>query len=77
MEPTKSTREVMQKASELKGPAVEWFRKNLTDEFGNLVDQLRVVGYLGQMLMELAEEELKLIKVQSETDAPKIRVYQS
>lgn len=76
MEGTKSTREVMQKAAELKGPLVEWARGHLTSGFGNEIDQLRVVGYLCERVMELVETELRVLKVQGEEEGPRIKVYQ-
>ena len=42
--------------------------------YGDISDQLRVMGYVGEALMNMAESELKIIQLADEADKPKIQV---
>ena len=64
----KTQNQVRKKAAELQGPLTEFFRKHLTSAYGDEVDQLRVVGYLGELMMNMAECELTAIKLQMEME---------
>jgi hypothetical protein len=67
----KSTADVKRRAGELKEPFVEFMRKELGD-FGEVVDQLRVLGYLCEAMMKLAETELIALKLLDDHERPKI-----
>jgi hypothetical protein len=69
----KSTQEVLEKAAAIKEPLVEFFQKQLGD-FGDEVDQLRVLGHAAQALVDLAQSELDEIKLQEEVANPKSRI---
>jgi hypothetical protein len=66
--PRRSIEEVRKKAAELQEPLTEFFRRALTSGYGDEVDQLRVVGYLCQLMMEMVERELSAIKLQEEME---------
>lgn len=67
----KSTADVKRKAGELKAPFVEFMRRELGD-FGDEVDQLRVLGYLSEAMMKLAETELTALKLLRENGESRI-----
>ena len=63
----KTIQQVMEKSVEI--------RKDVTDAvvralngWGEDVDKLRVLGYLGEAMMALAEEELKILKLRDENE---------
>jgi len=64
----KTQNQVRKKAAELQGPLTEFFRKHLTSAYGDEVDQLRVVGYLCEIVQGMVEVELKTIKIQMEME---------
>ena len=65
--PTKNTEEVLTKAIQLKPDFVEFFKKAL-DGWGDLVDQLRVMGHMCQAGVDLAQAELEQLKLQDEQE---------
>ena len=65
---TKSTEEILRKAVQMKPDFVEYMRKQL-DGFGDVVDQLRVLGHLGQAMVDLSQDELSQIKLQMDEEA--------
>ncbi len=67
----KSTAEVRRRAGEMKGAFVEFMRREL-GEFGDEVDQLRVLGYLCEAMMKLAETELTALKLQRDGEKPRV-----
>lgn len=67
----KSTAEVRRRAAEMKAPFVEFMRKEL-GEFGEEADQLRVLGYLCEAMMKLAETELSALKLLGDQEKPRI-----
>ena len=67
MEPTKTANNVMHQGRELQADLVEFLRKRL-ERYGNLVDQLRVLGYLGQAMVDMANSELMQIKLQDDME---------
>lgn len=74
---TKDTQEILTKAVQLKGDFVEFFRKAL-DGWGDLVDQLRVMGHMCQSGVDLAQAELEELKLQDEEEKrSKIRVVEN
>lgn len=76
MEPTKTQNNVRQQAISMKAAMVEFLQRHLMG-YGNVVDQLRVMGYLGQAMVEMAEGELRAIKMADEAEEKaKIKVYQ-
>lgn len=42
--------------------------------WGDVTDQLRVMGYVGEAMMNMAESELKVIQLAEEAEKPKIQV---
>lgn len=64
----KTQNQLCKKASDMKEPLVEFFRKHLTSGFGDEVDQLRCIGYLCEMMQDMVECELKAIKLQQEME---------
>jgi cell division septal protein FtsQ len=72
MRPTKTANNVMNQGRELQADLVDFLRKRL-ERYGNLVDQLRVLGYLGQALVDMANSELTQIKLQDDM-AEKTRI---
>jgi hypothetical protein len=76
MDSEKTTNNIRTQAGKMKGPMVEFLKGHLKD-YGNLVDQLRVMGYLGQAMVDMANSELMALKVQDEAEQnPPIKVYQ-
>ena len=76
MEPTKTTEQILEQAAKMKGEIVEFLKQHLNG-YGNLVDQLRVMGYLGQAMVDMANNELTKLKLMNEEEEKaKIRVYQ-
>lgn len=67
MRPTKTQNQVRRKALELHAEYVGFMREYL-EGWGNLVDQLRVLGNLGAAGVEMAEAELTLIKLQDDRE---------
>ncbi len=67
----KSTAEVRRRAGEMKEPFVAFMRRELGD-FGDEVDQLRVLGYLCEAMIKLAETELTALKLLDDHEKPKI-----
>jgi len=64
----KTQNQIRKKAADMKAPLVEFFRKHLTSAYGDEVEQLRVVGYLCEMMMEMAESELQALKLLREME---------
>lgn len=64
---TKTTQEVLTKAVQIKPDVVEFFQKHLGG-FGDMVDQLRVLGHVCQAMVDLAQHELEQLKLQDEQD---------
>jgi hypothetical protein len=77
MESEKTTNNIRNQAGKMKGPMVEFLKGHLKD-YGNLADQLRVVGWLGQAMVDMANAELTALKLQDEAEKrePPIKVYQ-
>jgi len=76
MDSTKTTNNVREQAAKMQGPLTAFLKQHL-GEYGNLVDQLRVVGWLGQAMVDLANAELMALKLQDEAEKKaEIRVYQ-
>ena len=76
MEPTKTTEQILEQAAKMKGEIVEFLKQHLNG-YGNLIDQLRVMGYLGQAMVDMANNELTKLKLMNEEEEKaKIRVYQ-
>ena len=76
MEPTKTTEQILEQAAKMKGEIVEFLKQHL-EGFGNLIDELRTVGHLGQAMVDMANNELRMLKLADEEDKKaKIRVYQ-
>jgi hypothetical protein len=77
VEGEKTTNNIRNQAGKMKGPMVEFLKGHLKD-YGNLVDQLRVVGWLGQAMVDMANAELMALKLQDEAEKrePPIKVYQ-
>jgi hypothetical protein len=76
MEPTKTQNNVLNQAAKMKDGMVNFLKTNL-EGYGNLVDQLRVVGHLGQAMVDMANSELLALKLQHEAEErAKIRIYQ-
>ena len=67
----KSTAEVRRRATELQEPFVAFMRRELGD-YGEVPDQLRVLGYLCEAMMKLAETELTALKQLDDVEKPKI-----
>lgn len=67
----KTTEEILRKAVEMKPDFVEWMRRHLHN-FGDVTDQLRVMGHLGQAMVDMAQTELDALKLQEEQGKPKI-----
>ena len=67
----KSTAEVQRRAAEMKAPFVEFMRRELS-EFGDEVDQLRVLGYLCEAMMKLSETELTALKLMRDAEKPRV-----
>jgi hypothetical protein len=68
---TKTTQEVMTKAVQMRPDVVEFFQKHL-GSFGDMVDQLRVLGHVCQAMVDLAQHELEELRMQDELEKPKI-----
>jgi hypothetical protein len=64
----KTENQVRKKAAELQEPLTEFFRRHLTSQYGDAVDQLRVVGYVCQIMQTMVEDELSAIKLQMEME---------
>lgn len=64
----KTQNQIRKKAAEMQEPLTEFFRRHLTSQYGDAVDQLRTVGYLCALMQDLVECELKAIKLQDEMD---------
>ena len=76
MEPSKTYNNVHQQALRMKTDIVEFLREKLAG-YGNLVDQLRVMGYLGQAMVDMSNSELTQIKLADEAEKKaEIKVYQ-
>jgi hypothetical protein len=76
MEPTKTTEQILEQAAKMKSTVTEVLKRNL-EGFGNLIDELRTVGHLGQAMVDMANNELRVLKLADEEDKKaKIRVYQ-
>jgi hypothetical protein len=77
MESEKTTNNIRNQAGKMKGPMVEFLKAHLKD-YGNLVDQLRVMGWLGQAMVDMANAELAALKLQDEEEKaePAVKVYQ-
>ena len=76
MEPTKTTEQILEQAAKMKSTVIEVLKRNL-EGFGNLIDELRTVGHLGQAMVDMANNELRVLKLADEEDKKaKIRVYQ-
>lgn len=71
MQPTKDSGAVRRKAIELRDNMIHFFKREL-EGFGNLADQLRVMGYVGEAMISMAETELALLKAQDAEAAKKI-----
>ena len=67
----KSTAEVRKRATELQEPFVTFMRRELGG-FGEVADQLRVMGYLCEAGLEMAETELKVLKMRDDMARPKV-----
>jgi hypothetical protein len=77
MEPSKTLNNVQNQVAKMKGPIIAFLKTHL-DTYGNLIDQLRVMGYLGQAMVDMANTELVLLKMQDEAeDRAKVKVYQN
>jgi hypothetical protein len=74
---TKTTNNIRNQAGKMKGPMVEFLKGHLKD-YGNVVDQLRVMGWLGQAMVDMANRELNLLKLEDEIEKaePAVKVYQ-
>ena len=76
MEPTKTTEQILEQAAKMKSTVIEVLKRNL-EGFGNLIDELRTVGHLGQAMVDMANNELTKLKLMNEEEEKaKIRVYQ-
>ena len=77
MDGTKTTNNVRLQAGKMKLPMTEFLKAHLRD-YGNLVDQLRVMGWLGQAMIDMAHSELMALKLQDEAEKaePAVKVYQ-
>ena len=76
MEPSKTQNNVHQQALKMNVEMTEFLREKLAG-YGNLVDQLRVMGYLGQAMVDMANSELTQIKLANEAEKKaEIKVYQ-
>ena len=76
MDSTKTTNNVREQAAKMRGPLTLFLKQHLA-EYVNLVDQLRVVGWLGQAMADMAQAELIGLKLQDEAEKKaEIRVYQ-
>jgi len=73
----KTTAEVRDRAIII-GPDIQDYLIKKIQGWGDLTDQLRVLGYIAQGIMAFAETELKAIKMRSEMDSrdTTIKVYQ-
>ena len=67
----KTTEEILTKALQSKPDFVEFFKRLLVG-FGDEVDQLRVFGHMCQAGVDLAQHELEEIKMQEDSEKPKI-----
>jgi hypothetical protein len=67
MEPTKDLKDVQRKAIDLREVLIRVFKREL-GEFGNLADQLRVLGYCAEAMLTMAETELRLLKAQGDAE---------
>lgn len=70
----KTTEEILTKAIQLKPDFVEWMRKHL-DGWGDVSDQLRVLGHMCQAGVDLAQHELEEIRMQEQMEKPIVKVY--
>ncbi len=77
MDSTKTINEVRLQAGKMKAPMVRFLDGHLRG-FGNVVDQLRVMGWLGQAMVDMANSELAALKLQDEAEnaEPAVKVYQ-
>ena len=76
MDKNKTTDQIREKAAKMKGPMVAFLKQHLGN-FGDLIDQLRVMGWLGQGMVDMANQELAALKMQEEAEKPpQIKVYQ-
>lgn len=69
----KTTQEILEKAAALKPEIVEFWKRAVGD-WGDEVDQLRVLGHASQAMVDLAQSELEAIKLQEEVANPKSRI---
>ena len=77
MDTTKTTNNVRMQAGKMKLPMITFLKRQL-ESYGNLVDQLRVMGWLGQAMVDMANAELMALKLQDELEKaePAVKVYQ-
>lgn len=77
MEPSKTQNNLMAQANEVRPKLIEFLTRELKD-YGNLVDQLRVTGLLGEALLDFAEGNLRRLKFEHDEEVKKmVKVYQS
>ena len=69
----KTTQEILEKAASQKPDIVEFWKRAVGD-WGDEVDQLRVLGHASQAMVDLAQAELDEIKLQEEVANPKSRI---
>ena len=62
---------IKNKAFAMEEPFREFMAKHLTG-WGSLADQLRVMGYLCEAGLEMAETELKVLKMRDDMARPKV-----
>lgn len=77
MDSSKTLNNIRLQAGKMKAPMVRFLDGHLRG-YGNLVDQLRVMGWLGQAMVDMANAELAALKLQDEAEnrEPAVKVYQ-
>jgi phage baseplate assembly protein gpV len=77
LDSSKTLNNIRLQAGKMKAPMVRFLDGHLRG-YGNLVDQLRVMGWLGQAMVDMANAELAALKLQDEAEnrEPAVKVYQ-
>lgn len=71
----KSQNYILNQANEVYPDLVDFLKRALAgvgEGQDKVVDQLRVMGHLGQAMVDMSNHELALVRLQQEEDKPKV-----